>query len=126
MKNAISYKVIPSSNERDRLEVEIAWNDQRGQFRVDIKKGLAPNKRRWFAESPELDSILQDSAGLQLSAGVHGTFGFDGTAYSLQIGFIPSVTFSWWMEVPEEWAPLKLIVDRIHGLLSKIEKDANT
>ncbi len=91
----------------------------------DIKKGLAPNKRRWLDESPELDSILRDAAGLQLSAGVDGTFGFDGTAYSLRIGFTPSVTFSWWMEVPIEWAPLKSIVDRIHGLLSKIEKDAN-
>jgi len=39
MKNAMSYKVSPSSNERDRLEVVIAWNDKRRQFMFDVKKG---------------------------------------------------------------------------------------
>ena len=115
----ITYKVEPSFNDKERLHVVIAWDDHRGQFMFDIKKGIGPNKRRWLAESPDLDEILRDTATLHLPLNVDGPAGLDGTGYHFQIGGVPSVTIFWWMEMPAEWGALKSIVDRIHCLVEK-------
>lgn len=116
---AVVYREQPAFEDQDSLEVVIAWNDARGQFLLDIKKGLAPNKRRWLGESPELEALLREAAGLRLPLGVDGSAGFDGISYSLQVGSSPSARFSWWRELPQDWAPLRPILSRIQELVNK-------
>ena len=60
----------------------------------DVKKGIGSNKRRWLAESPELDGILSDTATLHIPLNVDGPAGFDGTGYHFQIGGFPGVQLS--------------------------------
>jgi len=116
---SVTYDVEASFDEDQRLHVEIAWHDSRNQFMLDIKRGTERNRRRWFDENPELDTILRDSASLQIPLGADGPMGLDGVGFTFKIGHVPAVTFSWWMEMPKDWAPLQNIVDRINRLVEQ-------
>jgi hypothetical protein len=116
---AITYDVEAFCDVDQRLHVEIAWNDHRKQFMLDITRGTERNKRRWFDENLELDAILRNVASLQVPLGIDGPCGLDGVSFKLRIGHAPAVTFSWWMEIPEDWEPLQSIVNRINRIVEQ-------
>jgi hypothetical protein len=117
--SSVSYEVKPSFHEAHELRVEIAWVDRRRQFRLDIRRGLQPNRRRWFAEDEELAAILREIAGLRLPLAASGSWGVDGTGFKLEIGHMPSATLTWWLRIPEEWAALKPIVAQIERVVER-------
>jgi hypothetical protein len=116
---SITYDVEPSFDEHQRLRVEIAWVDRRGKFMLDVKKGLQQNRRLWFDANEDIDNILRDSAALQLPVSAEGPIGLDGTVFHFTIGSTPSVTFSWWMDMPSEWTALQSIVDHIDRVVDQ-------
>jgi hypothetical protein len=115
----VTYDVEPSFQEDERLHVTIAWVEGRNRFLLDVQRGNTQKRRRLYDENAELGAILRDAVDLRLPPTADGLEGLDGTVFKLTIGLMPSTAFTWWMEIPEEWAKLRPIVERIEEIAKR-------
>jgi hypothetical protein len=115
--NRITYSIKPSFAKESFCEIE--KNTHRATFSVFVKNGNGQRQVQVSEESvlPILDAVKQ------LRLPIHDDdCGFDGTTYELTIGRTNRVTYSWWENLPEEWAELGKIVSAIVAISGIIEQ----
>ena len=107
----ITYSIKPSFADSSFCHIE---KDARAAvYSVFVKIGNAEQGFQISTENvlPILDAI--ERLSLPIPTDVRA---FDGTVYSLKIGALNSVTYSWWEELPAEWSALEEIVKAIEAI----------
>lgn len=109
----LSYTIAPSFEEGSKIT--IVWNPGSREYELSVKEGVT---EREFVASPErADGLARFLQGLSLPPQVEGSFGLDGTTYTLEIGHRwARTTYSWWVKLPPAWSAFRTLVDLLNDL----------
>jgi len=81
-------------------------------YRVHTLRGLG-NQDFHIPES-RMQGLYELIENLKLPCSIEDNSGFDGTSYEIRIGISPSITYSWWEKLPNEWESLERIIKEIN------------
>lgn len=115
----ITYQENQALDLAEDLTVKIIWDEDRGHYELDYQKGMYGNKCCLVDQNHELDAVIANAIACQLPVMASGMVGLDGTTYRLKIGESPSVQFTWWEELPNEWAALSSIINKINIMVER-------
>jgi hypothetical protein len=115
----ITYSIKPSFAESSFCEIQRNVGGNTYGISVEDKKGRRQIRVTEEAVLPIADAV----ARLRLPVPTD-VLGLDGTIYSLTIGTLTSVTYSWWMSLPAEWAALQEIIAAIKAISGIMEQEA--
>ena len=108
----ITYSVRPSFGEESFCELNRNCRD--GSYNVDVQESNA--QRKFVVPAEKMSSLLGALMDLRLAVPSENVDGLDGTMYSLTLGRLTCVTYSWWESIPDEWRELRAIVTEIQNL----------
>jgi hypothetical protein len=104
----IAYSIEPSFEDGSLCEFNPKGED--GTYMVHIQVRYAQRQIRLSSE--QMASIVRAVSDLRLPPAAGGD-GLDGTIYSLTVGTLNSIKYSWWETIPDEWAALLPIIAEI-------------
>ena len=107
----IAYAIKPSFEDGSSCGFTPKGED--GTYTVHIQVKYA--QRRMHLSSEQMAPIARAVSNLRLPPLASGN-GLDGTMYSLTVGALNSITYSWWETIPDEWAALQPIIAEIERL----------
>lgn len=107
----ISYCIRPSFEEGSSCEFNPKGEDGTYDLHVQVRYA----QRRWSLSPETMIPIVRNVLALRLPP-LADSGGFDGTGYSLKIGILTSLTFTWSESIPYEWADLQPIVAQLESL----------
>ena len=107
----IRYSIEPSFEDGSLCEFNPKGED--GTYTVHIQVRYAQRQIR--LSSDVMAPIARAVSDLRLPP-LAGGDGLDGTMYSLTVGTLNSIKFSWWETIPDEWAALLPIIAEIERL----------
>ncbi len=107
----ITYSIEPSFEDGSSCEFNPKGED--GTHTVHIQVRYAQREIRLSSE--RMAPITRAVSDLRLPPLVGGD-GLDGTMYSLTVGALNSIKYSWWETIPDEWAALHPIIAEIERL----------
>ncbi len=107
----IAYCIEPSFEDGSSCGFSPKGED--GTYTVHIQVKYA--QRRINLSSEQMAPLVRAVRGLRLPPLASGR-GFDGTMYSLAVGALNSIKYSWWETIPDEWAALQPIIAEIERL----------
>ena len=108
----IAYSVRPSFEEGTFCEFNRSPRDD--GYLVHVQESHA--QRKFAVSAEKMRSLLSALANLRLAVPSEDVEGLDGTIFSLTVGVLTSVTYSWWETIPDEWRELRAIVTEIQNL----------
>src|SRR5262245_6033560 len=78
---------------------------------IDVLRKQTPTRRIPESEASPLIDALRTA---KISAAPRGVLGLDGKTYTLEvISGLHTVRYTWWSALPEEWAALSPVYDRL-------------